>query len=104
MATDSEPPVSPEQSRAARALLDWSQTKLAKMADLSESTVRNFERGERKKSTRPASPDAVDAVRKALEAAGVEFIPGNGKGPGVRIAEGAGGKPKAPDRRKVRAK
>jgi len=30
------------------------------------------------------------SVRRALENAGVEFIPENGKGPGVRIAKGSG--------------
>jgi hypothetical protein len=32
---------------------------------------------------------AVLAIRRALEAAGVEFIDGNGGGPGVRLREGS---------------
>ena len=39
------------------------------------------------KSSMTATNDL--AVRRALENAGVEFIDGNGGGPGVRLAEGA---------------
>jgi hypothetical protein len=35
-----------------------------------------------------ASDRAVAAIRAALEAAGVEFIPENGGGPGVRLRKG----------------
>jgi transcriptional regulator with XRE-family HTH domain len=70
--------VSPEQSRAARALLSWSQIKLAKRARLSESTIRNFE----KRRFTPA-PRNLAAIRAALERAGVEFT--NGDRPGVRL-------------------
>ena len=70
----------PEQSRAARGLLDWSQAKLAASANLSESTVRDFEKGRRL----PA-PNNLTALRMALETAGVEFIAENGGGAGVRL-------------------
>ncbi|QZO02466.1 helix-turn-helix domain-containing protein [Chenggangzhangella methanolivorans] len=36
-----------EQCRAARALLDWTQEELANAANLSLSTVRDFEKGRR---------------------------------------------------------
>ncbi len=39
--------ISPEQSRAARGWLDWSQEELAKRANVSLSTVRDFEKGRR---------------------------------------------------------
>jgi transcriptional regulator with XRE-family HTH domain len=72
--------VTPAQSRAARALLDWSQPQLAESAGLGLSTVVDFERSRR------AVPDkTVAAIRAALEAAGVEFIAENGGGPGVRL-------------------
>lgn len=70
----------PEQSRAARGLLDWSQTKLAVSANLSESTVRDFEKGRRL-----PSKNNLTALRVALETAGVEFIAENGGGAGVRL-------------------
>jgi transcriptional regulator with XRE-family HTH domain len=57
-----------------------SQTELAKAATLSISTVVDFER-----SRRQVSDEAVTAIRTALEAAGVDLIPENGGGPGVRL-------------------
>jgi transcriptional regulator with XRE-family HTH domain len=70
--------ISPQQSRAARGLLDWSQTELGVRANLSESTIRDFEKGRRV----PAINN-LTAIRSALEAAGVEFT--NGGQPGVRL-------------------
>nr|WP_296709008.1 transcriptional regulator [Rhodoblastus sp.] len=70
----------PAQCRAARALIDWTQPKLADSAGLGLSTVVDFER-----SRRPVSEGALAAIRSALEAAGVEFIPENGSGAGVRL-------------------
>jgi transcriptional regulator with XRE-family HTH domain len=59
------------QIRAARALLAWSQQDLAKQARLAPSTVADFERGHRT----PLANNA-DAMRAALEGAGVTFPPG----------------------------
>tara|TARA_R100000750_G_scaffold53174_1_gene38563 strand:+ start:6111 stop:6293 length:183 start_codon:yes stop_codon:yes gene_type:complete len=56
------------------------QTDLAKAADLGQSTVIDFER-----ERRIVSDAAIAAIRAALEAAGVEFIPENGGGAGVRL-------------------
>jgi transcriptional regulator with XRE-family HTH domain len=67
-----------DQSRAARGLLDWSQAELAARSNLSESTIRDFEKGRRVPSI-----NNLAAVRRALEAAGVEFI--DGDQPGVRL-------------------
>ena len=73
------------QIRAARALLDWTQPKLAEMAKLSVPTVRRME-GTRGPS---ASTEAnVEAVRRALEAGGVVFLAkeeSKDGGPGVRL-------------------
>lgn len=67
------------QCRAARGLLDWSQGDLVGHSGLSAATIRLFERGG---ATR-------DSNRKLLlmvfEKAGVEFIPENGGGAGVRL-------------------
>ena len=70
--------MTPEQCRAARGLKDWSQSKLAAEAKVGESTVRNFEAGR----SIPIANN-LDAIRSALEAAGVEFT--NGDQPGVRL-------------------
>jgi transcriptional regulator with XRE-family HTH domain len=74
--------LTPEQSRAARGLLDWSQAQLASQSNLSESTVRDFEKGRRNPSV-----NNLTAIQKALEAAGVEFT--NGDQPGVRLRKKA---------------
>lgn len=68
------------QIRAARGLLGWSQTKLGDASDLSLPTVKRFETG-----SASVSDDAIEAMRAALEAAGVIFVDENGEGPGVRL-------------------
>ncbi|WP_138470852.1 helix-turn-helix domain-containing protein [Poseidonocella sp. HB161398] len=72
--------MTPAQCRAARALLEMTQPKLAEAAGLGLSTVVDLE-----KSRRVVSNQAIAAIRAALEAAGVEFIPENGGGVGVRL-------------------
>lgn len=70
----------PRQLRAARALIGWTREELA---GASGATVRNLARieaGEIKPRTR-----TVAALRAALASAGVEFIPENGGGAGVRL-------------------
>lgn len=63
--------LSPKQIRAARALLAWSQQELAKKAGVAASTVADFERGHR-----TPVPNNAEAMRTALEGAGVRFLPG----------------------------
>jgi transcriptional regulator with XRE-family HTH domain len=63
----------------ARVALGWGIRELAQEAKVSPDTVARLERGEELK------PRTVDALRTAMEAAGVEFIPENGGGPGVRL-------------------
>jgi DNA-binding XRE family transcriptional regulator len=72
--------ISPAQCRAGRALLDMTQTRLAKLAQLGLSTIVDFER-----QRRLVSADARQAMQTALKQAGVEFIDENGGGPGVRL-------------------
>ena len=76
----------PGQSRAARALLDWNLVRLAEASGLPKQTLVRFEGGQTspRVSTR-------EAIRTALEAAGVEFIPENGGGAGVRLREPTAG-------------
>ena len=71
--------MTPEQCRAARGLLDWTQADLAREAAVGIVTIRQLEAGVG--SPRRAT---LQVVRQALEAAGVQFIDANGGGPGVR--------------------
>lgn len=53
---------------------------LAEHAGLGVATVWRFEGGEQVRSS------SIDAMRTALESAGVTFIASNGEGPGVRLS------------------
>ncbi|NBU94125.1 MAG: transcriptional regulator [Actinobacteria bacterium] len=63
----------------ARAALGLGVRELAILAKVSPNTITRFERGESMQER------TVDNIKAALENAGVEFIPENGKGPGVRL-------------------
>jgi ribosome-binding protein aMBF1 (putative translation factor) len=76
--------ISPEQCRAARALVSWSQDDLCSRAKVAKRTVQLFELGQRQPYVR-----TMQALRRALEAAGVEFIDEDGGGAGVRLAKPA---------------
>jgi transcriptional regulator with XRE-family HTH domain len=70
--------VTSAQIRAGRALVNWTVRKLAEKAGIHRNTVTNIE------TERSSADDAtLDAIRRALEKAGVEFT--NGKRPGVRL-------------------
>lgn len=68
------------QCRAARGLIGWSQEVLAKEAKVAIRTLISFEKAER-----IPRASTIDAIRTALEDAGVEFIAENGGGAGVRL-------------------
>jgi len=70
-----------DQIRAGRALVNVTQPELAKTTGLGLGTIQRME----KLGTGRSSVANVEAVQRALEAAGVIFIPGNGEGPGVRL-------------------
>jgi len=72
--------ITPQQCRAARALLGWNQDELAKSAGVGVVTVRMFEAGK----TKPVRA-TLKVLRDALDAGGVQFIDANGGGPGVRV-------------------
>jgi hypothetical protein len=72
------------QIRAARAFLRWSAAELARASALGVNTVKRAELAEAKTSLTAANELAI---RRALEAAGVEFT--NGDQPGVRLRKGA---------------
>jgi ribosome-binding protein aMBF1 (putative translation factor) len=77
-------PLTASQIRAARALLRWSAENLAQRSAVGVATIRRAEVSEDKTSL--TIPNNF-AIRTALEIAGVEFIDGNGGGPGVRLAK-----------------
>jgi len=75
-------PLAGSQIRAARALVRWTVDDLAREATLGRNTVLRAEVADGQTSL-----TAVNdlAIRRALEAAGVEFIDEEGGGPGVRL-------------------
>lgn len=78
--------MTPSQCRAARGLLGLSQEDVAKAASVGLSTIKNFEAGK----SAPMQNNLM-AIQRALETAGVQFIPENGGGAGVRLAKRSGG-------------
>jgi len=74
--------IAPEQSRAARAWLDWSQDDLAKKAQVSLSTVRDFEKGRR-----TPIKNNLDAIRLSLEMAGVALLFRGDVAEGIKVSD-----------------
>jgi transcriptional regulator with XRE-family HTH domain len=72
----------PEQSRAARGWLGWTQAKLAEEASVGLSTIKDFEAGKRM----PIANN-LQAMRKALEAVGITFTEDAVSGPLNTLAE-----------------
>ena len=67
------------QIKMARAALGWGVRDLAGRAGVTANTVTRIENGgDAKQST-------IDALQKAMESAGVIFIPANGEDVGVRL-------------------
>jgi hypothetical protein len=64
--------LSPAQCRMARAALQLGVRELAEAAKVSTNTITRFEKGDDLKER------TVDAIRAALENAGIEFINGTG--------------------------
>lgn len=60
--------MTPEQCRAARGLLNWTQLQLSERAMVCRKSVVNFETGGAMK------PSSIDAMRRALEAGGAELM------------------------------
>lgn len=61
--------MSPAQCRAARALLNWSQTRLADEARMCRATVLYFESEQRN-----VQDQSIAAMRRALEGGGIVFL------------------------------
>ncbi len=60
------------QCRSARTLLTWSVAKLASAASVSESLIDDFEL-----ERQAPAPAAADSIQRALEAVGIDFLPGD---------------------------
>ena len=78
-------PLTSAQIRAARALIRWSAQELAGASSVGVTTIR---RAELTQSETKLTRANDQAIRRALEAAGVEFIDAEGGGPGVRLRSG----------------
>jgi predicted transcriptional regulator len=70
------------QIKAARALLEWSQSDMAANSGVSLPTIHRLEAAG---GLLGGAPSTIDKIVSCLEVAGVEFIPENGGGAGVRL-------------------
>ena len=61
--------ITPAQCRAARGMLQWSQTELARRAKVARKTVADFEQEIRKLRRR-----SREAITETIEGAGVHFV------------------------------
>jgi len=87
------------QLRMARAAIGWGVRELAKKAGVTANTVTRIENGA------DAKQSTIDALQRALEAAGIEFT--NGDQPGVRLTKAAAARltePSSAQSRRVAAK
>ncbi|WP_235035292.1 helix-turn-helix domain-containing protein [Roseomonas sp. 18066] len=73
--------ISAKQIKAARVFLEWEQRDLAEKSGLSLPTIQRME----KLGMERSSVANARRVQAAMEAAGVDFIPENGGGAGVRL-------------------
>ncbi|WP_232830405.1 helix-turn-helix domain-containing protein [Oceanicella sp. SM1341] len=71
----------PAQLRMARAATRLSVRDLAELSGVTANTISRIENGS------DAKQSTLDRLRATLEKAGVEFIPENGGGIGVRLKE-----------------
>ena len=76
------------QLRMARAAVGWGVRELAEKAGVTANTVTRIENGA------DAKQSTIDALQRALEAAGVEFT--NGDQPGVRVTKVAAARCREP--------
>ncbi len=73
-----------EQLRAARSLIRWQQSDLSRASGVSLPTIKRLEAMDGMLSGHATT---IRALQVALEVAGVQFIPENGGGAGVRLAK-----------------
>ena len=72
--------LSAAQSRAARAMVDWSTGRLSKASAVDVESIRLFEARFKRLDER-----SLRRIRNAFERAGIAFIPEDDRGAGVRF-------------------
>ena len=87
MHSDDFSPITGSQLRAARALVRWSADDLAERSRVAVATIVQAEAED---GIVPVMAADARVLRAALEKAGVEFLPENGGGAGVRFAKRSG--------------
>ena len=80
IANETKGVILPAQVRGARGLLGWTLDQLIAASGVPKSTLIRFEN-----ATVAPRASTIEAIRTALEEAGVIFIQQNGDGPGVRL-------------------
>jgi transcriptional regulator with XRE-family HTH domain len=75
------------QIRAARALLGWSQGKLARVAGIGLTTLQRIEQNE---GVVKGNFSTVIKIQRAFEKAGIHFTDDEAGGIGVRLQTGMG--------------
>ncbi|MEJ0047391.1 MAG: transcriptional regulator [Rhodospirillales bacterium] len=73
------------QVRAARGFLRWSAEVLAERSRVGISTVKRAEAAD---GAAPITQANAEAIKRALELGGIEFVQENGGGAGVRLRKG----------------
>lgn len=76
------PSITSSQIRSARAALGWSLEDLSRHSGVSVSTIR---RSETIKGLARLNQPNLNAIRTAVEKAGIEFIGTPDEGPGIRL-------------------
>jgi ribosome-binding protein aMBF1 (putative translation factor) len=74
------------QIRSARAALRWSAAELSARAGVGLQTIKRFEAAD---GIPPSRSSTLLGVRRALEAAGIEFIGTPDDSPGIRVKRGS---------------
>ena len=77
--------ITPVQSKMARAALGLGIRDFAELAGVGVSTIQRFENG-----TGDLSDAKIAELQAVFEQAGIEFIPENGGGAGVRLSSPSG--------------
>jgi transcriptional regulator with XRE-family HTH domain len=73
-------PLFPEQCRAARGLLNWTQNQLAAASGLSRSTIKDFER-----HRHALNRSSEELLLNALLRGGVELLPAGSDAQGMGV-------------------